>query len=106
MLTGRAWGDTFADRTSKKYPGGTMKLFLAARAGAAGIAASAPALPTSGPAENGSPAWFLQIPEPAKPTPPKPGPKPSVVQNGSNMPLCVHSTVCDPLHGASANRGQ
>jgi hypothetical protein len=75
------------------------------------VAASAvSAQPTSGPAENGSPGWFLQIPPPPRNPAPAPAahrPQPVTTSNNkAGVPLCVHSTVCDPQHGGSANRGQ
>ena len=58
---------------------------------------------TSGPAVGGSPAWFLQMPAPQKPAPA--APKRTTVTNESGIPLCVHSSACDPLQGGSADRG-
>jgi DNA-binding beta-propeller fold protein YncE len=74
-------------------------------------ASAAAAQPTSGPAMGGSPAWFLQMPPPprapasATPRPARPQPV-TTPNNKAGVPLCVHSTVCDPEHGGSANRGQ
>jgi sugar lactone lactonase YvrE len=56
-----------------------------------------------GPASDGSPAWFLQMPAPRKPV--AAAPKRTTVTNESGIPLCLHSTVCDPVHGGSADRG-
>ncbi len=65
----------------------------------------AKAQPSSGPAAGGSPAWFLQIPPPGKSTSAAQKPKGTTVpNNNSGVPLCVHSTVCDPEHGGSPDR--
>jgi len=68
------------------------------------------AQPTSGPATGGSPGWFLQIPPPPRApaaTPAAHRPQPVTTPNNkAGVPLCVHSTICDPEHGGSANRGQ
>jgi sugar lactone lactonase YvrE len=56
---------------------------------------------TSGPAANGSPAWFLEMPAPHKP--PKPVTR-TTATNESGVPLCVHSTICDPVHGGASDR--
>ena len=73
------------------------------------VTSAALAQPTSGPAANGTPAWFLQIPPPPRPpaAPAVRRPQPVTTPNNkAGVPLCIHSTICDPEHGGSSNRGQ
>ncbi len=71
------------------------------------LAASAVAAqPTSGPAANGSPGWFLQVPPPPRIANPlayrtQPATTPN---NKANVPLCVKATVCDSIFVGLANR--
>jgi sugar lactone lactonase YvrE len=82
-----------------------MKCLGMAAALIAASASWAVAQELSGPAANGSPAWFLQQPAPPKPAAGGAGPKRTTVTNESGIALCAHSTVCDPVHGGSAERG-
>jgi DNA-binding beta-propeller fold protein YncE len=60
----------------------------------------------SGPATGKSPGWFLQGPQPARATaaPRVAGRANFASLNGSGVPGCSHSTVCDPANGGSADR--
>ena len=80
-------------------------LLLASAALLAGGATCAAGQEMSGPAVDGSPAWFLQMPAAPKPASFPPAAKRTTVTNESGIPLCIHSTACDPAQGGSADRG-
>ena len=71
-------------------------------------ASAAVAQPTSGPAANGSPGWFLQTPppprNPANPMSIRTQPA-TTPNNKAGVPLCVKATVCDSIFVGLANRG-
>lgn len=71
-------------------------------------ASAATAQPISGPAANGSPAWFLQTPPPprvaANPMARRTQPL-TTPNNKADVPLCVKSSVCDSIFVGPANRG-
>jgi sugar lactone lactonase YvrE len=71
-------------------------------------ASAASAQPSSGPAANGSPGWFLQTPPPPRNAgnPMAIRTQPSTTPNNkAGVPLCVKSTVCDSVFSGLANRG-